>query len=1091
MNDQRACGCGCTGELPTPVPSYNPSGLSAIRYRAGTHGRFLASMLRRLAAQPALDGLRTREPDDPAIALLDCWALVGDVLTFYTERYAQEGYLPTATEQESLVRLGRLVGYRPRPPLGAGGFLAYALDPGSSAVIPAGSQVKSVPAQGQQPQTFETSEDLAAGAAWNSLGVRLTAPPLLTMDSAGGSDRFTLVGAGLNLRPGDRILAVFGTSGAPAMRVVAKSTPDFPAGRTVVDLVVPSPADPIAEAGLALAIARRGAPPGALYGPLQQALGLASDGLHVASAGYDAVATASRLVAEGLAFAAVRPDPSLTDWLDSDVADAVRKLRVALTTIAAQQRRSPPEVEYLRRLGTELTCPGSSSSELGPSPECERATALVATVSVLPALRRPPSRPPSAGRYLTPAIGDLFDPASDAVPRLLAAADPRLATGIHQAWITQQIAAPRSVSGLQVLRVKTRPLPPPPTSSHPTPLSAAADPNAGRQILLEGAQDSVLPGGWLAVERAGSPTRIVAGVVSVAQLRIPAIPVKDAPPVTTPATLVTLDTAWYDSTTPPTEAQYAEFTVWAAGEDVVLADEPLVDDVAGDRIELDGVYSGLRPGRRLVVTGERTDVPGVTGVQGSELTMLAAVQQAVNPQTGGDTVHATLQLATPLAYMYKRGTVTIHGNVVPATQGETRSEALGSGDAGLAGQVFPLRQVSATAPLTYLPDSSPAGAAPELTVRVDGVRWHPSDDLTALGPLDHEYTLAEQAGAGAVTFGDGVHGSRLPTGVENVQGTYRVGAGADGNLLPDRITQLVSRPLGVGSVTNPLPSTGGADADGPSDTQAGIPLRAKALDRLVSVRDYADFARARPGIGRAVAAHLYDGRHEVVHVTVAGVDDVPLDVTDPLLTGLGEAFAAAGDPSLPVRVDVRQLVLLVLSAGIKVAPDYSYDLVEPAVRAAVLGVVGFAARDLAQPAYLSRVLTAMQAVPGVDYVDVDVFGGIRADADPLALLGLVQALQGVADAVDAQAATRVRTTYRVDHDPMGDPDTLTSIALRHGVSVAQLVARNPGLQSVQLTMPLSQSDPGQLLVIEEGIRPAQLALMSPDLPETLILRRIP
>ena len=1011
------------------------------------------------------------------------------MLTFYTERYAQEGYLPTATEPESLVPLGQLVGYRPRPPLGAGGFLAYALDPGSSAVIPAGSQVKSVPAQGQQPQTFETSEDLVADAAWNSLGVRLTAPPLLTVDSAESSDRFTLVGSGLNLRPGDRILAVFGTSGDPAVRVVAKSTPDFPAGRTVLDLVVPSPADPIAEAGLALAIARRGAPPGALNSPLQQALGLASNELHVASAGYDAVATASRLVAEGLAFAAVRPDPSLTDWLDGDVADAVRKLRVALTTIAAQQRRSLPEVEYLRRLGTELTCPGSSSSELGPSPECERATALVATVSVLPALRRPPSRPPSAGRYLDPAIEDLFDPASDTVPRLLAAADPRLATGIHQAWITQQIAAPRSVSGLQVLRVKTRPLPPPPTSSsHPTPPSA--DPDAGKQILLEGAQDGVLPGGWLAVERAGSPTRIVAGVVSVAQLRIPAIPVQGAPPVTTPATLVTLDTVWYTSTTPPTDAQYAEFTVWVAGEDVVLADEPLVDDVAGDRIELDGVYSGLRPGRRLVVTGERTDVPGVTGVRGSELTMLAAVQQAVNPRTGGDTVHATLQLATPLAYMYKRGTVTIYGNVVVATQGETRSEALGSGDAGLAGQIFPLRQVSATAPLTYVPDSSPAGAAPELTVRADGVRWHPSDDLTALGPLDHGYALVERAGAAAVTFGDGVHGSRLPTGVENVLGTYRVGAGASGNLPPDRITQLVSRPLGVGSVTNPLPSTGGADADGPQDTQAGIPLRAKALDRLVSVRDYADFARARPGIGRAVAAHLYEGRHEVVHVTVAGVDDVPLDVTDPLLTSLGEAFAAAGDPSLPVRVDVRQLVLLVLSAGIKVAPDYSFDLVEPAVRAAVLGVLGFAARDLAQPAYLSRVLTAMQAVPGVDYVDVDVFGGIRADADPLALLGLVQALQGVADAVDAQPATRVRTTYRVDHDPMGDPDTLTSIALRHGVSVAQLVARNPGLRSVRLTVPLSKSDPGQLLVIEEGIRPAQLALMSPDLPETLILRRI-
>ena len=56
----------------------------------------------------------------------------------------------------------------------------------------------------------------------------------------------------------------------------------------------------------------------------------------------------------------------------------------------------------------------------------------------------------------------------------------------------------------------------------------------------------------------------------------------------------------------------------------------------------------------------------------------------------GDATLPVLVLAVPLAYTYKRATVTINGNVAAATQGETRAEALGSGDAGQAGQTFPL-----------------------------------------------------------------------------------------------------------------------------------------------------------------------------------------------------------------------------------------------------------------------------------------------------------------------------------------------------------------------------------------------------------------
>ena len=67
----------------------NRPGLSQLDYRIGTFGSFLADMKGRLssAAYPELAALTTRDRSDPAIALLDAWAIVADVLTFYPVSY--------------------------------------------------------------------------------------------------------------------------------------------------------------------------------------------------------------------------------------------------------------------------------------------------------------------------------------------------------------------------------------------------------------------------------------------------------------------------------------------------------------------------------------------------------------------------------------------------------------------------------------------------------------------------------------------------------------------------------------------------------------------------------------------------------------------------------------------------------------------------------------------------------------------------------------------------------------------------------------------------------------------------------------------
>ena len=165
------CGCCAPNSPLTPVTIDNRPGLSAIAYRVGTFGSFRETMLDTIAGTPELANLTTRQSDDDAITLIDLWAALLDVITFYQERYANEVFLRTAQRPESLRRMARLLDYRPRPGVAAVADLAFTLDAGKTVQIPAGLRVQSVPAQGQQPQTFETLQAITADARFNRLRI--------------------------------------------------------------------------------------------------------------------------------------------------------------------------------------------------------------------------------------------------------------------------------------------------------------------------------------------------------------------------------------------------------------------------------------------------------------------------------------------------------------------------------------------------------------------------------------------------------------------------------------------------------------------------------------------------------------------------------------------------------------------------------------------------------------------------------------------------------------------------------------------------------------------------------------------------------
>jgi predicted phage baseplate assembly protein len=382
--------------------------------------------------------------------------------------------------------------------------------------------------------------------------------------------------------------------------------------------------------------------------------------------------------------------------------------------------------------------------------------------------------------------------------------------------------------------------------------------------------------------------------------------------------------------------------VYAQSERLELAETPLTAPVTGPELALDRPAE-LPPGALVVVTGTTAD-----GLPFAEAARVASVT------ADGPT------LTAPLSSPLDPASVRILGNVVEATAGQTTEQVLGSGDGGAINQRFTLPHKN----LTHTPAPTPRGVRDSLEVRVDGVAWTEADSLFSLGPHDRSYVVRIDDDAEAtVVFGDGERGARLPSGQENVSATYRVGAGPGGNVAAGALSLLMTRPLGISGVGNPLPASGGAAAERLEDARSTAALTVRTLDRVVSLTDHEDFARAFAGIAKARAVALRVGSTPLVHVTVAAPGGGEMSGTT--RAALKDALGRAGSPLARLDLGDYRRPTFAVTAEILVAADRRRDAVSEAVVAAVRAAYSFERRDFAEPVTAAELLTVVQRVPGV------------------------------------------------------------------------------------------------------------------------------
>lgn len=111
----------------------------------------------------------SESPNDFGIVLIELFAYMGDMLSFYTDRVANEAYLGTAVLRSSVLAHAKMLDYRPAG-LGAA-TLTMQFTTTGPATIPLGTQVQTAAAVGEAPIIFETQADLlATGAGLWSVG---------------------------------------------------------------------------------------------------------------------------------------------------------------------------------------------------------------------------------------------------------------------------------------------------------------------------------------------------------------------------------------------------------------------------------------------------------------------------------------------------------------------------------------------------------------------------------------------------------------------------------------------------------------------------------------------------------------------------------------------------------------------------------------------------------------------------------------------------------------------------------------------------------------------------------------------------------
>jgi hypothetical protein len=965
------CRNDCVDQLRFPRAVTNRPGLSHIRYRLGSYADIREALLRNLDKTPGLSQWTHRGADDPGIALLEGASILGDILTFYQELYANEAYLRTAHWRDSIADLVRLLGYRLSPGLGGHATFAFEITGDKPVTVPAAFPVKAEVEGLEKPADFETCESVIAYPWLSRFSVfRPLLQPLVTSATSefyiDTPDQLT---SPVVLRQGDRLLVGIGDPSAPGRinnsEIVVVDSTRLLHGTTLIKIK-----------------------------------GALKSGTNTTDlVAYKVGRSFRHFGHNGPRTKIIPPDKLLSTSLTSGdpvplliPVPEVTNIPVPANTITVSERTIP---------GEPMTIPISGNQQdLGPSLLIPSADPKV--VYILPDLGFPLPNWKTLSKLIPPVVASSVT--VQAPPVTVPASSVTVpASTVKTTPPPLQFTPPRPPP-LETLM--TTNLPPlaevsinffrslnsatstsAPTIIEPTlgatefPLDAEVhDLSAGAPVIAQ------FPAFKNATHTLKEERAVVRTIVSIKPISM------TWGLLSSNTTLVTLEDKLGTTTDLSTDIREFEFQETLSPQLTLRAamqEDPATTE--GADLLYYGSDSQAQDLKNRRVMFEK---PGATTFDA----IVTAVEKDSSPLATRQLVRK-IKLDKKLTYAdfpNLKPFVTVYGNLVDATQGKSETVVpLGNGDNRLEFQSFKVPN----APVTYLiSDTDAPPEVPELQIYVNDRLWKRVPSFFDRRLDEEIYIVREDTDNNSwVQFADGVTGARLPSGVKNVVARSRTGTGAFGALKPDTKVQAGGRLERLDKIQMPGVAAGGSQPEDGDNARDAAPGKIQSLDRLVSVEDFESETLAISGVTKAAAAWQLVGNIPEVVVTVlmeTGRGDEFKDVR----TTLAGYSRGRGPGRFPIAVLQGHLQYVVINATFGYDSTYREEDVIKAIEKALginsgkpnvvddqSGLFSVRRRRFGQREYATTIAGTIQQVAGVTWAYITRFESLGVVADPTVL----------------------------------------------------------------------------------------------------------
>ena len=281
--------------------------------------------------------------------------------------------------------------------------------------------------------------------------------------------------------------------------------------------------------------------------------------------------------------------------------------------------------------------------------------------------------------------------------------------------------------------------------------------------------------------------------------------------------------------------------------------------------------------------------------------------------------------------------------------------------------------VDPTAPASAAQRRDLADTREAMDVQSEGNRrrWSARRDLLASGAQAAEFVVeTDNAGQVLLRFGDGVNGLRPGAG-EGLQVRVRSGNGNAGNVGAEAIAHVLCGFDGITRVRNPLPAQGGTEPMPLARARMDAPQAFRRQERAVTADDYAEVTVRDARVQRALATRRWTGSWYTMFITVdqRGSEGVDAAFEDSI-TAFIDRYRLAGHD---VEIDAPAYVALDVSLHVCTKPGYfAADVQRRLLAVFSTAASGFFHPDrfsFGDPVYLSALVAAAMAVPGVSHVE--------------------------------------------------------------------------------------------------------------------------